>query len=47
MIKAVIIDDEPLARNILKEYAGQSKNIDIVAECNDGFEGGMLHSFMF
>lgn len=39
MIKAVIIDDEPLARNILKEYAGTSKNFDIVAECNDGFEG--------
>lgn len=39
MIKTVIIDDEPLARNILKEYIGQSNMLEIVAECNDGFEG--------
>lgn len=39
MIKAVIIDDEPLARSIVKEYLQDYKDITIVNECNDGFEG--------
>lgn len=39
MIKAIIIDDEPLARSIVKEYLQGSSQIDIVQECNDGFEG--------
>jgi two-component system, LytTR family, response regulator len=39
MIKAVIIDDEPLARSIIKEYLKDQANIGIVAECNDGLEG--------
>ncbi|MEO9022366.1 MAG: LytTR family transcriptional regulator DNA-binding domain-containing protein [Ginsengibacter sp.] len=38
-MKAVIIDDEPLARIIVKEYLQPFKDIDLVAECNDGFEG--------
>jgi two-component system LytT family response regulator len=39
MIKAIIIDDEPLARSIVKEYLQDSDQIEIVQECNDGFEG--------
>jgi two-component system, LytTR family, response regulator len=39
MIKAIIIDDEPLARSIVKEYLQQHLGIEVVQECNDGFEG--------
>jgi two-component system, LytTR family, response regulator len=39
MIKSVIIDDEPLARSIVKEYLSSQNQIDVVQECNDGFEG--------
>jgi two-component system, LytTR family, response regulator len=39
MNKVVIIDDEPLARLIVTEYLQTVKDIEIVAECNDGFEG--------
>ncbi|HOZ87728.1 MAG TPA: response regulator [Bacteroidia bacterium] len=39
MNKVIIIDDEPLARSIVIEYLQDYKNFEIVAECNDGFEG--------
>lgn len=39
MIRAILIDDEPLARDIVKFYLSEHQNIEIVAECNDGFEG--------
>jgi two-component system LytT family response regulator len=39
MIKAILIDDEPLARQIVKEYLEEHKDVSVVAECNDGFEG--------
>ncbi len=39
MMKALIIDDEPLARSIVKEYLLQHSDIELVQECNDGFEG--------
>lgn len=39
MIKAIIIDDEPLARSIVSEYLQDQNQIDVVQECNDGFEG--------
>src|SRR5256885_16913473 len=39
MIKAVIIDDEPLARSIVREYLQVLPQIEVVQECNDGFEG--------
>jgi len=39
MIKVVLIDDEPLARSIVKEYLNAYENIMVVQECNDGFEG--------
>lgn len=39
MIKALIIDDEPLARLIIKEYLLDYPQISVVQECGDGFEG--------
>ena len=39
MIKALLIDDEPLARSIVREYLQNYPDIEIVQECNDGFEG--------
>ena len=38
-MKVIIIDDEPLARSIVKEYLQSYTNVDVVAECSDGFEG--------
>jgi two-component system LytT family response regulator len=39
MIRTILIDDEPLARDIVKHYLTDYPDIEIVAECNDGFEG--------
>src|SRR5688572_8643293 len=39
MIKAVLIDDEPLARSVVKEYLQAYPEVAVVQECNDGFEG--------
>jgi two-component system LytT family response regulator len=39
MIKTVLIDDEPLARSLVAEYLRPYSEIEIVQECNDGFEG--------
>lgn len=39
MKKVVIIDDEPLARRIVREYLKNQDDLEIVAECGDGFEG--------
>src|SRR5579872_3279211 len=38
-ITAVLIDDEPLARLIVREYLQTYPDITILQECNDGFEG--------
>lgn len=39
MIRTILIDDEPLARDIIKFYLESYPEIEVVAECNDGFEG--------
>jgi len=39
MIKAVLVDDEPLARSIVAEYLEDYPQVEVVAECGDGFEG--------
>lgn len=39
MKKVVIIDDEPLARSIVKEYLQKHPDLELVEECNDGFDG--------
>lgn len=39
MSKAIIIDDEMLARGIVAEYLGRHADIKVVAQCANGFEG--------
>lgn len=39
MIRAILIDDEPLARSIVREYLQAFPQIGIEEECMDGFEG--------
>src|ERR1700752_704172 len=39
MSKIIIIDDEPLARSIVIEYLQDHNEMELVAECNDGFQG--------
>jgi two-component system, LytTR family, response regulator len=39
MITSIIVDDEPLARSIVKEYLSAQDQVEVVQECNDGFEG--------
>jgi len=34
-IKAIIIDDEPLARNVIREYAKKLPSLNIIGECED------------
>ena len=38
-IKAVIIEDEMPARELLKAYLSKESNIEIAEECENGFEG--------
>ncbi len=37
-IKILIVDDEPLAREIIKEYLSKRDDIELVGECENGFE---------
>lgn len=39
MSKVIIIDDEMLARSIVKEYLQKHPELELAAECGDGFEG--------
>lgn len=39
MIRVIIIDDEPLAVSIVKDYLSSYSSITIVQECGNGFEG--------
>ncbi len=39
IVKAILIDDEPLARMIVREYLQAWPEIIIAQECSDGFEG--------
>ncbi|WP_344981495.1 LytR/AlgR family response regulator transcription factor [Compostibacter hankyongensis] len=38
MTKVILIDDEPLARAVIREYLQNLQDFEIVAECGDGFE---------
>lgn len=38
-LKVVIIDDEPLARSVVKEYLASYEEVEVLQECGDGFEG--------
>jgi two-component system LytT family response regulator len=37
-LRAIIVDDEELARQILREYLDRSGDVEVVAECANGFE---------
>jgi two-component system LytT family response regulator len=37
-LQIVIVDDEPLARAVVREYAAADPRVEIVAECGNGFE---------
>lgn len=39
MSKVIIIDDEPLARSIVREFLQKHPHLEVVQECGDGFEG--------
>lgn len=39
MFKVILIDDEPLSREIVKAYLREYPQVEVVQECNDGFEG--------
>ena len=38
MATCLIIDDEPLSRDVLRKYIGELKDLTLVAECRDAFE---------
>jgi two-component system, LytTR family, response regulator len=38
-MKVIIIDDEPLAVSIIREYLQYHPELQLIAECHDGFEG--------
>ena len=40
----MIIDDEPLSRDVLRKYIGELKNLSLLAECRDAFEATSLLS---
>src|SRR3954469_11174858 len=37
-IRIVVVDDEPLARAVVREYAAGDPGLEIVADCANGFE---------
>jgi len=38
-IRTIIVEDELLARNLLKSFLEDNENIELIAECENGFEG--------
>jgi len=38
VLRLVVVDDEPLARAVLREYAAAEPDLEIVADCANGFE---------
>jgi two-component system LytT family response regulator len=37
-LRIVIVDDEPLARAVVREYAAADPDVEVVADCANGFE---------
>ncbi|HTM24561.1 MAG TPA: LytTR family DNA-binding domain-containing protein [Vicinamibacterales bacterium] len=37
-LRLIVVDDEPLARSVVREYAAADPTLDIVADCANGFE---------
>lgn len=42
-IKAIIVDDEPLAQNVIQQYAQKLPNLKIIGTCNDAI---CAHNFL-
>lgn len=38
-IRTLIVDDEHLAREIIRTYLEEDEDIELIGECSDGFEG--------
>lgn len=38
-LRTIIVEDEDLARNLLKSFLKEAETIEVVAECENGFEG--------
>ena len=38
-IKTLIIDDESLARDLLRHYLSKDERVEVIGECSNGFEG--------
>ncbi len=38
-LRTIIVEDEELARNLLKSFLKDAGNIELIAECENGFEG--------
>ena len=43
ILTAIIVDDEPLARNLLAAILDDIADLKIVAECKNGIEACYLH----
>jgi two-component system, LytTR family, response regulator len=37
-LRLIVVDDEPLARSVVREYAAGDRTLEIVADCANGFE---------
>jgi len=37
-LRVVIVDDEPLARAVVREYLGKHPQVEVAAECGNGFD---------
>jgi len=38
LYKCIIVEDEPLAQNVLKKYIGEHPTLELIAVCNDALE---------
>lgn len=41
-IKCIIVDDEPLSRDVLKSYISDHDQLELIAECVDALEAGTV-----
>ncbi len=41
-IRTLIIDDEPLARSLLRKFLSEDGRIEVIGECSNGFEGALV-----
>lgn len=44
MIRTLIVDDEPLARRLVQEYLTKHEDVDVIGECDNGFDAVKLIS---